>query len=132
MEKIQLACNWADDYLISDEIFNIEITQDETVAIGELLKELESLSGTTQTEESQNELQNTIYNLARKNNIQPRKFFKLMYKMLINSESGPKLGNYMFDSWDRTDTKHFDQIFQIIFRLLANQLLKLVMVFCVS
>lgn len=97
MQKIQLACNWADDYLISDETFNIELAQDEIVAIGELLKELESLSGTTQTEESQIELQNTIYNLARRNNIQPRKFFKLIYKMLINSESGPKLGNYIFD-----------------------------------
>ena len=98
IQKIQLASNWADDYLISDETFNIELAQDEIVAIGELLKELESLSGTTQTEESQNELQNAIYNAARRNNIQPRKFFKLMYKMLINSESGPKLGNYMFDS----------------------------------
>ena len=66
MQKIQLACNWADDYLISDETFNIELAQDEIVAIGELLKELESLSGTTQTEESQNELQNTIYNASKK------------------------------------------------------------------
>jgi lysyl-tRNA synthetase, class I len=97
VEKIQLACNWADDYLVSDEIFEIPLARDEKIAIMDLVKELESYSGRDPSPELQTDLQNMIYITARRNKLDPRKFFKLMYRLLINSESGPKLGNYIVD-----------------------------------
>lgn len=97
MEKIQLACNWADDYLVSDEIFEIPLAKDEKIAIMDLVKEFESYSGRDPSPELQTDLQNMIYVTARRNKLDPRKFFKLMYRLLINSESGPKLGNYIVD-----------------------------------
>jgi lysyl-tRNA synthetase class 1 len=97
MQKIQLACNWADDYLVSDEIFEVHLTNDEKIAILDLVRELESYSGRDPSSELEEGIQNMIYNVARKNNLDARKFFKLMYRILINSDSGPKLGNYIVD-----------------------------------
>jgi lysyl-tRNA synthetase, class I len=97
MQKIQLACNWADDFLVSDEIFKLQLTHDEKIALSDLVKELETYSGQDPGADLQAGMQNMIYTIARKNNLDPRKFFKLMYRILINSDSGPKLGNYIVD-----------------------------------
>ena len=79
------------------EIFEVHLTNDEKIAISDLVKELEVYSGRDPGSELQEGMQNMIYNIARKNNLDPRKFFRLMYRILINSDSGPKLGNYIVD-----------------------------------
>jgi lysyl-tRNA synthetase, class I len=38
-----------------------------------------------------------IYETSNQNEEEPRKIFKLMYKMLINANSGPRLGGYITD-----------------------------------
>ena len=43
------------------------------------------------------DIQNAIYQSARANAIEPIRFFELLYKMLINNTSGPRLGNYILD-----------------------------------
>ena len=35
--------------------------------------------------------------LQKKNETEPKNFFKLLYQILINSDRGPKLGNYLVD-----------------------------------
>ena len=103
VQKIELASNWADDYSATEEIPELSLSDVERTAINELIRELEAFSKKEQTVESQNELQNTIYNTARRNGLDPRNFFKLMYRILIHTESGPKLANYIFDlGFERT------------------------------
>lgn len=43
------------------------------------------------------EIQTIIFNNAKINNIQPKEIFRLLYMILINTEKGPKLGNYILD-----------------------------------
>jgi len=42
-------------------------------------------------------IQQLIYETSKENEEQPKKIFKLMYKMLINADSGPRLGGYITD-----------------------------------
>ena len=42
-------------------------------------------------------VQTIIFNNAKNNNLQPKEIFKLLYKILINAEKGPRLGNYIVD-----------------------------------
>jgi len=92
-----LACNWADDFLSADEKIEVTLSDKERLALVELVKELETYSRKEQSAESQRELQNTIYEAARRNCLDARNFFRLIYRLLINTDSGPKLGNYIFD-----------------------------------
>ncbi|VFJ12455.1 lysine--tRNA ligase [Candidatus Nitrosocosmicus franklandus] len=43
------------------------------------------------------EIQSIIFNNARSSNLQPKEVFRLFYRILINSEKGPRLGNYIAD-----------------------------------
>jgi len=42
-------------------------------------------------------VQSIIFNNAKKNNMHPKEVFRLFYRILINSERGPRLGNYIAD-----------------------------------
>jgi lysyl-tRNA synthetase class 1 len=43
------------------------------------------------------EIQSIIFHNAKSNNLQPKEVFRLFYQILINSERGPRLGNYIAD-----------------------------------
>jgi lysyl-tRNA synthetase class 1 len=50
-----------------------------------------------------NDIQTLIYETSKKHGIPPKNFFRLLYQILINSDRGPKLGNYLVDlGIDRT------------------------------
>jgi len=51
----------------------------------------------TQDDDLAQEVQTIIFNNAKGNNLQPKEIFKLLYKILINTEKGPRLGNYIVD-----------------------------------
>ena len=42
-----------------------------------------------------NNIHNSFYDLQEKNNIPAKKFFKLMYNILLNKERGPRLGFFL-------------------------------------
>jgi lysyl-tRNA synthetase, class I len=42
-------------------------------------------------------IQTLIFLISKENNIEPKDFFKIFYKILIGTEKGPKLGNYIVD-----------------------------------
>jgi lysyl-tRNA synthetase class 1 len=94
--KIECACNWADDYLGSDEKFDIALSVSEVRAINELKSRLQDINDRNASELAQ-DIQNAIYQSARANTIEPKKFFELLYKILINNTNGPKLGSYILD-----------------------------------
>ena len=91
-QKIQLACNWSDDH-ISTEKFDVVLTEKEKMIIRKILESLEIANSESNLDPEK--IQQMIYETSKEE--QPRKIFKLMYKMLINADSGPRLGGYISD-----------------------------------
>lgn len=86
---ITMAGNYSDDF---DEQEKIEVQIDEVTK--KALKELADLLG---GEEEPEDLQNAIYQIAKNNNIQPRDFFKVLYKIILSTTRGPKIGPFILD-----------------------------------
>jgi lysyl-tRNA synthetase class 1 len=42
-------------------------------------------------------LQSKVFSIARDNGIEPKEFFTLLYRMFLNAEKGPRIGNYVLD-----------------------------------
>ena len=87
--KISLAFNWFNDLSSSNPI-TAEISDEYREPIIWLIQNLIS-------EQSSDEIQNTIFETARKFDVKPRDFFKILYIILLNTERGPKLGPYIVD-----------------------------------
>ncbi len=107
MRKIELACNWADDIDSSTEQkFEIELDDKQKNAIRQLIQSLGSLSSISPSDpEAPKNLQSIVFDTARSNGIEPKEFFVLLYRMLINADRGPRIGNYVLDlGIDRTCT----------------------------
>ena len=43
------------------------------------------------------DLQNSIYDIAKKNQTQPKDFFKILYQILLSTNRGPKIGPLIED-----------------------------------
>ena len=48
--------------------------------------------------ETPKNLQSRVFDIARNNRLDPKEFFKLLYRILINADRGPRIGNYAVDS----------------------------------
>ncbi|MGQ9479359.1 MAG: lysine--tRNA ligase [Thermoproteota archaeon] len=89
--RLELARNWvsrfADSkYIISGEAAKIDLGRFKP-AVKDLLEELSSLK------EFEGEfIQNAIYATARRHNVPPPDFFKVLYMVFIGRGSGPRLG----------------------------------------
>jgi lysyl-tRNA synthetase class 1 len=87
-KRIEYAVNWARDFKEIRET-KVELTQEENTAIQELIEIIKLV-------ENENQMQSEIFNIARKHGIQPRNFFKTIYRILLGTSEGPKLGPYIF------------------------------------
>jgi lysyl-tRNA synthetase, class I len=96
-ERIELASNWANDHLNAEEKFEIEMKDNYSKAIKELIESLKSILGSEQEPDAPKNLQSKIFNIARRYQIEPKEFFTLLYRMLLNADRGPRLGNYALD-----------------------------------
>ncbi|MEO9276581.1 MAG: lysine--tRNA ligase [Nitrososphaera sp.] len=88
-ELITLAGNYADDF---DKPTKVEIQVEDKVK--NALSELASLLSSEQEPE---DLQNSIYRIAKNRDIQPKDFFKILYQIILAAERGPKLGPFILD-----------------------------------
>ncbi|MEE9242412.1 MAG: lysine--tRNA ligase, partial [Nitrosopumilaceae archaeon] len=43
------------------------------------------------------DIQNSIYQIAKGNNIQPKDFFKTLYQIILSTNRGPKIGPFIID-----------------------------------
>lgn len=93
--RIELAYNWSEDFL--EEKFEIEMKDNHKKAILDLIQAMNSFIGSEQKPEAPKELQSKVYDIARNNEMEPKELFTLLYKMLINSDRGPRIGNYILD-----------------------------------
>jgi lysyl-tRNA synthetase class 1 len=77
------------------EKFDVVLTEKEKIIIRKILESLEIANSESNLDPEK--IQQMIYETSKENEEQPRKIFKLMYKMLINANSGPRLGGYISD-----------------------------------
>jgi lysyl-tRNA synthetase class 1 len=97
IKRIELASNWYEDLFSDEEKFEIEIKDNYKKAITELIQSLKSFVGYEQKPETPKNLQSRVFDIARNNAMEPKEFFTLLYKMLVNSDRGPRIGNYVLD-----------------------------------
>jgi len=88
-QKIELAHNMAMDNVALTRA-KIEFNEIERKAIQELITALEASSDAEH-------IQGAIYQIARNNGIKPPEFFKLLYRAILGTEKGPRLGGYIAD-----------------------------------
>ncbi|MDP6898870.1 MAG: lysine--tRNA ligase, partial [Candidatus Nitrosopelagicus sp.] len=85
----EMAGNFADEFEISDDI-EIEIDSKTKVALQKLITLLEK-------DEEIEDLQNTIYQIAKGDDIEPKEFFKILYQIILSTTRGPKIGPFILD-----------------------------------
>ena len=98
IRRISLASNWIEDKMVETHPMpSISLGSNESQAVGQLVSALRSYSGQENYPDLPEIVQSKIFEIARNNNILPKDFFKLLYKILLNKDKGPKLGNYAVD-----------------------------------
>jgi len=58
---------------------------------------LKQLADLLSKNEKIEDLQNSIYNIAKENQVQPRDFFKILYQIILSTNRGPKIGPFIED-----------------------------------
>ncbi|MFB5649001.1 MAG: lysine--tRNA ligase, partial [Candidatus Nitrosomaritimum aestuariumsis] len=81
--------------IYADEFYQQEKTE---IEIDDLTKKaLLELTGALDAEEEPEDIQNTIYQIAKSNDVQPRDFFKTLYQIILGTSRGPKIGPFISD-----------------------------------
>jgi lysyl-tRNA synthetase class 1 len=98
VKRITLASNWIEDGVsVGHQVFDIILSPNERKAVGELIETLRVFIGSEQRPDTPLVLQTKIFEIARSNRIQPKDFFKLIYRLILRTDKGPRLGNYAVD-----------------------------------
>ncbi|MGA7370712.1 MAG: lysine--tRNA ligase [Nitrososphaeraceae archaeon] len=95
--KIQLASNWSNDYLSTTLVTNVNVSNTEQEALFELIQYLKNMETVDDKGGLAIAIQSEIFSIAQRKGLQPKGFFNLLYRILINAEKGPRLGNYIVD-----------------------------------
>jgi len=90
-ELIKLAGNYSDDFE-ETKIPATKIMVDDSSKVA--LKQLVDL---LQKDETPEDLQNSIYSIAKENQVQPKDFFKILYQIILSKDRGPKIGPFIED-----------------------------------
>jgi lysyl-tRNA synthetase class 1 len=85
--RVEFAFNWIRDFEEIKETA-ISLTSQEKEAIKELAELLK-------VEDEAEKIQNSIFNIAKTQNLKPAEFFKTLYTILIGVPQGPRLGPYV-------------------------------------
>lgn len=85
--QIGYALNWAQDFTEIKER-TLKLNKDEKKAVKELIQALKS-------EANEEEIQGSVFSIARKNSIKPSRLFKILYTILLGVPQGPRLGPYL-------------------------------------
>jgi len=88
---IKLAANYSDDFE-ETKIPATKITIDQSSKIA-----LKQLADLLSKDEKIEDLQNSIYNIAKENQVQPKDFFKILYQIILSTNRGPKIGPFIED-----------------------------------
>lgn len=96
MHKIRLASSWADDNK-QDEKFEVQLSGPQRKAVQELIEVVRPFAGMSDSGDNAKSLQSKVFDVARNNGMEPKEFFTLLYRMFLNADRGPRIGNYFLD-----------------------------------
>jgi len=85
--RIEYAFNWVKDFEEIKET-TVSLNEEERRAIAELVE-------TLKTEDEPEKIQNAVFDIAKKQGMQPGSFFKALYMILVGVPQGPRLGPYL-------------------------------------
>src|SRR3989344_975080 len=88
-ERLEYAKIWYQKYG-QKETVRIELSRDIKAGISDLIELIKK-------EKDGEKLQKEIFEIAKRHGVKPIEFFKNIYKILLNSERGPRLGPYIID-----------------------------------
>ncbi|MEM1994991.1 MAG: lysine--tRNA ligase [Nitrososphaerales archaeon] len=88
-KKILLAANWAEDFTRHESV-KLALSEEQKKALAEVAQSIRALSDAQQ-------IQNSIFEAAKRNGLKPQELFKTLYQILISSDRGPRLGPYIVD-----------------------------------
>ncbi len=97
MQKIRLAANWADDFTTTEERFEVQLSENQKKAVLDLIEVLKAFENIPENPENAKNLQSKVFDTARNNGMDPKELFTLLYRMFLNSDRGPRIGNYFLD-----------------------------------
>ena len=86
---IDLAGNFSDEF---DEQEKTQVDLDDDVK-----RALKILVDALGAEDEPEDIQNTIYQIAKSNDVQPKDFFKILYQIILGTSRGPKIGPFILD-----------------------------------
>ena len=86
---IEISGNFSDEF---DEKEKTNIVIEEPVK-----KALKILAEELGADKEPEDIQNTIYQIAKSNDIQPKEFFKTLYQIILGTSRGPKIGPFISD-----------------------------------
>ncbi|MCP8305459.1 MAG: lysine--tRNA ligase, partial [archaeon] len=89
VQRIRLASNWADDFKAVEKR-RIALKDNEKRAVKELVELIKEVDDAER-------IQTEVFEIARRNGIDPPVLFKIVYKIVIGSDRGPRLGRYIID-----------------------------------
>ncbi len=114
LRRIELASHWTDDQHVSvREVTDIDLNEIQILAIRQILERISSFIGKENESETPIRLQSEVFEIARHVGLDPRELFKLLYRILIGGDRGPKIGNYLVDLG-------LERAYQIISKYLAK------------
>jgi len=90
-ELIKLAGHYSDDFE-ETKIPATKIMVDDSSKVA-----LKQLADLLQKDETPEDLQNSIYSIAKENQVQPKDFFKILYQIILSKDRGPKIGPFIED-----------------------------------
>jgi len=85
--RAEYARSWAEDFVEIQETA-VKLSEQERKAVARLVEVL-------RIERDEKAIQNAIFNSAKSVELEPRDFFKLLYRILLGTSEGPKLGSYV-------------------------------------
>ena len=89
IEIIRLAGNFADEFDMQEKT-DVQID-------GAAKKALQALVDALCIQKASEDIQNTIYQIAKSNGMQPKDFFKILYQIILGTSRGPKIGPFISD-----------------------------------
>ncbi|EIJ64971.1 hypothetical protein BD31_I2146, partial [Candidatus Nitrosopumilus salaria BD31] len=88
-DLIKLAGRFSDEFNQQEKI-QVDLQDNEKKALKILVDALNA-------NEEPEDIQNTIYQIAKSNDIQPKNFFMVLYQIILGTSRGPKIGPFISD-----------------------------------
>ncbi len=85
--RITYALNWVEDYGKA-RVEKVELTNEQAMAIRDLLTALDDAS-------DEDGYQGAVFDVSRARGIRPRNLFRLLYRILLGRDQGPRFGPYV-------------------------------------